>query len=130
MLDKNESALTCAKMNMELFGIFETKINAHNADIVDLWFPVTGTPDDAYRPKQVRFYDKLQEDLQLGGVDMIFCNPPWLPANNLSNTELESGVYDPKEQFLWSCLNFAKYHLSQNGQMLLVYSDLAVNLGL
>ena len=42
---------------------------------------------------------------------------------------LENAVYDPKERFLISCLNFAKYHLSDKGQMLLIYSDLATNLG-
>ena len=40
LVDSNESALSCAKMNLELFGIFDNKMNAQNADIVDVWFPV------------------------------------------------------------------------------------------
>ena len=44
---------------------------------------------------------------------------------------MDNAVYDPKEKFLISSLNFAKFHLNpQNGEMLLIYSDLAVNLGL
>ena len=66
-------------------------------------------------------------------ADLILCNPPWIPATILASQEqtpLENAVYDPKEKFLWSSLNFAKFHLTQTGEMLLIYSDLAANLGL
>ena len=44
---------------------------------------------------------------------------------------MDNAVYDPKEQFLLSSFNFAKYHLcEENGNMLLIYSNLAENLGL
>lgn len=44
---------------------------------------------------------------------------------------MDNAVYDPKEKFLLSCLNFAKFHLDGvDGEMLLIYSDLATNLGL
>ena len=117
MIDSNETALECSKLNMELFGIFE-RINFRNVDISDLWFPITGTPDALYRSKQVNFYEKIAKDLEIRGedkpeVDLIVCNPPWLPATTLSElSTLENAVYDPKEKFLISCLNFAKYHLS------------------
>jgi len=43
---------------------------------------------------------------------------------------MDNGVYDPHEEFLKSCLNFARIHLSQKGKMLLVHSDLGSILGL
>ena len=44
---------------------------------------------------------------------------------------MDNAVYDPKERFLNASLNFAKYHLCrERGEMLLIYSDLAANLGL
>jgi len=58
--------------------------------------------------------------------DLIICNPPWLPADFVLETNpLDNGVYDPQEKFLLSSLNFARMHLSPQGKMLLVYSDLA-----
>jgi methylase of polypeptide subunit release factors len=70
--------------------------------------------------------------------DLITCNPPWLPASYLtgslknisSNFDLDNAVYDPKEQFLLSSFNFAKYHMESDGEMLMIYSNLAANLGL
>lgn len=44
LFDINESSLECAKLNLELFGQFDN-LNLQNADLVDLYFPVTGTPD-------------------------------------------------------------------------------------
>ena len=58
MLDENQNALDCTKMNMELYGQFD-RLNFQNTDIVDLWFPVTGTPDDLCREKHVAFYDRI-----------------------------------------------------------------------
>jgi hypothetical protein len=29
----------------------DEKLNALNVDIVDLWYPITGTPDSIIRPK-------------------------------------------------------------------------------
>lgn len=59
-------------------------------------------------------------------VDMIVCNPPWVPANKLGReiSPLDNGVYDQDSQFLKSALNFARLHLKATGQMLLLYSDL------
>lgn len=40
--------------------------------------------------------------------DLITCNPPWIPAEHMLDTSpLDNGVYDPKESFLHSALNFA-----------------------
>lgn len=69
---------------MELYGIFD-KVNAKNVDIVDLWYPVSGTPDNIKRDKQISFFNKVAIDLELAGsevddIDLILCNPPWIPA--------------------------------------------------
>ena len=67
-------------------------------------------------------------------MDLIVCNPPWLPtsfltsaytSDSIASLDLDNAVYDPKEFFLNSCLNFAKFHLNQNGEMLMIYSDFA-----
>ena len=40
--------------------------------------------------------------------DLITCNPPWIPAEHVAESSpLDNGVYDPKETFLNSALNFA-----------------------
>ena len=40
--------------------------------------------------------------------DLITCNPPWIPAEYIAESSpLDNGVYDPKENFLNSALNFA-----------------------
>ena len=87
------------------------------------------------RPKQVKFYRNIVKDLGISDhVDLILSNPPWLPASYLtacSQSPLDNAVYDPNEKFLISSLNFAKFHMDPStGQMLLIYSDLAQNLGL
>lgn len=48
----------------------------------------------------------------------------------LAQIDQDNAIYDPKEKFLISSLNFAKYHMSETGEMLIIYSDLAQNLGL
>ena len=60
-------------------------------------------------------------------VDLIVCNPPWIPATLLAEVNpLDNGVYDsPEEHFLKSSLNFARIHLDKSGEMLLIYSDMA-----
>jgi methylase of polypeptide subunit release factors len=82
----------------------------------------------------VNFYNKLSQDLGFASkVDLILCNPPWIPASPVSCSlnPLENAVYDDREKFLISSLNFAKFHLHpEKGEMLLIYSDLAQNLGI
>jgi len=75
--------------------------------------------------------------------DLITCNPPWIPAEYIAESSpLDNGVFDPKETFLNSSLNFASnyyqhtmmfiigLHLSPKGEMIMIYSDLALLLGL
>ena len=110
------------------------RTNAIEADIVDLYFKdmeSDGTIADA--TKEVAFYKALSKDLEFPfKVDLIVCNPPWIPADYVTATSpLDNGVYDPQEKFLKSALNFARVHLDKaNGEMLLIYSDLAYQLGL
>ena len=67
-------------------------------------------------------------------IDLILSNPPWLPASYLTKcaqSPLDNAIYDPNEKFLISSMNFAKYHMDpKNGKMLMIYSDLAKNLGI
>jgi len=65
-------------------------------------------------------------------VDLIICNPPWIPAKFVQETNpLDNGVYDPDEKFLKSAFNFAKVHLDRAvGEMLLIHSDLAYQIGM
>jgi methylase of polypeptide subunit release factors len=81
------------------------------------------------RSGEIQYYKKIAKDLGLPfTVDLIVCNPPWIPTARLSRemSPLDNGVYDPDSQFLKSALNFARIHLSPNGgEMLLLYSDLA-----
>ena len=43
---------------------------------------------------------------------------------------LDNGVYDQDEKFLKSAFSYARIHLDKRGEMLLIYSDLAYQLGL
>ena len=78
------------------------------------------------------FYKNTMQELGVPfTVDLIVCNPPWIPAKFVPETNpLDNGVYDQDEKFLKSALNFAKIHLDKRGEMLLIYSDLAYKLGL
>jgi len=43
--DMSETALECAKMNLSLFGVLgESKMEFKEVDIIDIWFPTSGTP--------------------------------------------------------------------------------------
>lgn len=98
-LDSTENAVECAKMNMELYGILEQ--NIQNADIVDLWHPISGTPD-AERSK-LNFYQSIVSEMSMPmNFDLITCNPPWLPASYLKGSlnahyDMDNAIYDPKE---------------------------------
>ena len=83
-------------------------------------------------PNQIEFYKNITSELGIPmQFDLITCNPPWIPAEFVAESSpLDNGVYDPKETFLNSSLNFARLHLSPSGEMLLIYSDLAMLLGL
>lgn len=63
-----------------------------------------------------------------GKADLIVCNPPWLPAK--ANAPIEHAIYDPNSAMLRGFLNQAKAHLSAEGEVWLVMSDLAEHLGL
>lgn len=61
-------------------------------------------------------------------VDLIVCNPPWLPAKPTS--AIETALYDPNHTMLKTVLARAAHYLQPNGQLWLIMSDLAEYLGL
>lgn len=61
-------------------------------------------------------------------ADIIVCNPPWLPGR--PGSLLEYAVYDPDSAMLRTVLAGARQHLTAQGQLWLVLSDLAEHLGL
>ena len=75
-------------------------------------------------------------------LDLITCNPPWLPLSFLNGSNLstildpDNAIYDPEERFLISMFNFAKQNLAlpspatpTTPELLLIYSDFAQKLG-
>lgn len=80
-----ENAIECAKMNMELYGMFEQGM--HNVDLVDLYHPVSGTPSPNKNTKEILFYQNLGIEMSIPQkFDLITCNPPWLPASYLTGS--------------------------------------------
>ena len=61
-------------------------------------------------------------------ANLIVCNPPWLPAK--PSSPLEYAVYDANSTMLRGLLQGAKQHLSENGELWLILSDLAEHLQL
>lgn len=61
-------------------------------------------------------------------VDLIVCNPPWLPAKPTS--AIETALYDPQHAMLKAVLQRAADYLNPNGQLWLIISDLAEHLAL
>jgi 2-polyprenyl-3-methyl-5-hydroxy-6-metoxy-1,4-benzoquinol methylase len=61
-------------------------------------------------------------------ADLIVCNPPWIPAK--ANAQIEHAIYDPGSAMLKTFLNQVKNHLSHEGEIWLILSDLAEHLGL
>ena len=63
-----------------------------------------------------------------GTVDMIVCNPPWVPAKPTS--AVEHAVYDPGSRMLRGFLSGLAPALLPGGEGWLVLSDIAEHLGL
>lgn len=66
--------------------------------------------------------------LEVPPANIIVCNPPWLPAKPTST--LEYAVYDANSAMLRGVLQGAKQHLSDQGEVWLILSDLAEHLQL
>ncbi|MFA7680154.1 MAG: class I SAM-dependent methyltransferase [Pigmentiphaga sp.] len=96
--DVSERALTCARENRERHGLNHV---------------ITLARQDGYPDAR---------------VDLIICNPPWLPG--AAPTLLDQAVYDPKSGFLRHFLSGACAHLNPGGEAWLIMSDLAERLGL
>ncbi|HET6742894.1 MAG TPA: class I SAM-dependent methyltransferase [Kribbella sp.] len=63
-----------------------------------------------------------------GQADLIVCNPPWIPATPL--TLLDQAVYDEDSRMLRAFLADVCDHLTPGGEVWLLLSDLAEQLGL
>ena len=61
-------------------------------------------------------------------ADLIVCNPPWLPTK--PSSPLEYAVYDYNSLMLRGFLQGVKAHLSEQGEVWLILSDLAEHLQL
>ena len=68
-----------------------------------------------------------------GTFDVIACNPPWIPLEELNGrvalSGLEAAVYDPNSRMLRAYIGGLRQHLNDGGQGWLVLSDLAEHLG-
>ncbi len=75
------------------------RVNASELDIVDLYFKDAEkeTNQGVDQAKEMQFYRELSKDLGFPmTVDLIVCNPPWVPADFVKATSpLDNGVYDP-----------------------------------
>ncbi|MFQ6332984.1 methyltransferase [Methylophilus sp. 3sh_L] len=97
--DNQPRALACAQDNLQRLG-FANRVKVVEADL----FPLAST------------------------VDLIVCNPPWLPAK--ANAPIEHAVYDQDSRMLKAFLAGVKAHLNVNGEAWLIMSDLAEQIGL
>ena len=98
-VDHYPPALACARDNIERLGLSET-VQVRAADLLD------GSPT----------------------VDLIVCNPPWLPG--VVRSPLDAAVHDPEHRMLKGFLDTAPQHLNPGGQAWLIMSNLAELLGL
>ena len=96
--DNSPRALACARDNLARLGLSE------RIELVET---------DLYPP---------------GRVDLVVCNPPWLPAKAASS--LDRAVYDPEGSMLKGFLAGLADHLEPAGEGWLILSDLAERLGL
>lgn len=96
--DNNPRAIECARQNVARLG-YAARIEIVQTDL---------------------FADEC--------VDLIVCNPPWLPARPTS--AIETALYDERHAMLHALLNGAAAHLNAGGQLWIVMSDLAEHLGL
>jgi methylase of polypeptide subunit release factors len=63
-----------------------------------------------------------------GRFDLIVCNPPWLPGK--ANNALEAAIHDPDSRMLSGFLKQVSHHLTPQGEVWLILSDLAEHLHL
>lgn len=96
--DNNPRAIACAQCNVDNLG-FHQQIQIVEGDL---------------------FANEI--------VDLIVCNPPWLPAKPTS--AIETALYDPQHTMLKAVLARAADYLRPRGQLWLIISDLAEHLGL
>ncbi|AWB33665.1 methyltransferase [Orrella marina] len=98
-IESHQPALQCARDNIDRLGLGD-RVTVRKGDLL------TGAPV----------------------VDLIVCNPPWLPG--VARNPLEAAIHDPEHRMLRGFLAQAPTHLPPSGQAWLIISDLAELLGL
>lgn len=98
-IDSHKPALQCARDNINRLGLGD-QITVRAGDLL------AGAPT----------------------VDLIVCNPPWLPG--VARNPLEAAIHDPDHRMLKGFLAQARAHMTPTGQAWLIMSDLAELLGL
>ena len=98
-IDHYAPALACARDNIERLGLSDA-VQVQEGDLL------------THSPK----------------VDLIVCNPPWLPG--IVRSALDAAVHDPDHRMLKGFLKAAPQHLKPGGQAWLIMSSLAELLGL
>jgi len=104
--DINPYAIACAKANMQQFGFQEDLI------LADLFPPKAATTNEEKNRK----------------VDVVLFNPPWIPGN--AATWLDQAVYDPDQNLLRRFLLQVQHHVTEDGHVYLLLSNLGMLLGL
>lgn len=98
-IDHYAPALACAQDNIERLGLSNV-VHIQAGDLL------------SHSPK----------------VDLIVCNPPWLPG--VVRSPLDAAVHDPEHRMLKGFIGSAAQHLNPGGQAWLIMSNLAELLGL
>jgi len=98
--DISAVAVACARENIERLGLSDC-VTVAQADL---------------------FPSKIEQ------VELLVCNPPWLPARPVS--DLDHAIYDPDSRMLKAFLAGAAQRLAMQGEAWLILSDLAEHLGL
>lgn len=127
-IDKNLSAVECAKRNCLLHNIF---LNAQVVDIVEV--ASLGNSGNK-KEKSVGEENGLEIGATLANefpekFDFIICNPPWITAKPID--DYDTGNYDQQERMLKAVFGLLPRILDRSaGVFWLVYSDLSELLGL
>ena len=99
-IDNNKAAVDCARVNVAATGIDGVEVKLGD----------------------------VTKQLDLPRYKVIVSNPPWLPG--LGESPLQQAVFDENGAMIRNCFRVAKERLEVDGSFLLLYCDLACNLGL
>ena len=123
---------TIGSKNIKYFGIDNNlqaiRSTEINALLQDISMKTCHFDMKSYIPNELepRFGNNFNENTKF---DVILSNPPWLVAKPLE-IFIDSGNYDPNEEFLKKLISFVSMKLErEKGVFYLIYSDLSQLLG-